>query len=316
MMKIYSEEKNITGLQLAQNQITENCIATIGFFDGIHLGHKFILSKLKERAKKKGLESLVITMWQHPQLYFGKDIKLLSSFQEKIDCLKKLDIDNLVILNFNQELANTNSKDFIEKILKNRFKISEILLGYNNNFGCDFSKNINFNDFDIPIERLEKFVSEKGEKISSSEIRKLLANGEIEKANEFLDYKYSLYGTVEHGFKIGKEIGFPTANVLLDEKDKLIPKNGVYATETSFDNIKYYKSLLYVGNRPSFNGEKLTIENHILNFDGNVYGKKISIRIFKKIRDEIKFPDKSMLIDQLKKDINTTKIFFESSLTL
>lgn len=251
-------------------------------------------------------------MWQHPQIFFGNSVKLLSSLEEKINILNNFGIDNLIILNFNKELANKSSKEFIENILKDKFKISELMLGYNNNFGCDFNNKLNLDDYNIPILRLKKFSLKNEEKISSSEVRKLIEIGNIEKANELLNYNYIISGTVEHGFEIGRTLGFPTANIIIDEKEKLIPPYGVYISKTSFDNMDFLESLLYIGIRPSFNCNLLTIENHILNFNDDLYNKKISIKIFKKIRDDIKFTNKTMLINQLKNDINTTKLFFEN----
>jgi riboflavin kinase/FMN adenylyltransferase len=311
-LRIYSDIPDIFEKTQNLKQVPANCVATVGFFDGIHCGHKYLIEKLKTNAKQENTKELIITMWEHPAIFFHKNIQLLTTLEEKLTLLSTLKVESLIILNFNAELANKTSKNFIKEFLIEKFKIKKLILGYNNSFGKKDDSQIENTNL-IPIIKIDKYISENGDKISSSEIRKLIEQGNIAKANDFLGYKFNLSGIVSKGFGNGHTIGFPTANIANIEKNKIIPGTGVYITETRIENqTKNFPSITNIGYRPTFNGEKITIENHILDFDQNIYNKKITIKLLNKIRNEIKFNLKEELILQLLKDKEDAKIFFNN----
>lgn len=308
-MQIFSNINNLQIAVKALEAIPKHSVATIGFFDGIHLGHKFLLKNLQETAQQEKTEEVVITMWQHPAIFFNRDLKLITTLEEKIRIFEKLNIKNLAILKFDENLSQQTSKEFVEQFLLEKLYLKELLLGYNNSFGSDKNKNIkDFNQ--IKITRLEKFLYNNSEKISSSEIRKLIEKGDVEKTFQYLGHPFELSGTVKEGFQIGRKLGFPTANIENIDSYKIIPANGVYITLTKFENSeKYFPSILNIGKRPTFNGKQNTIENHILNFDENIYNKNITIKFFKKIRNEQKFDNEDDLKKQVQKDIQEAKLY-------
>ncbi len=297
-MKIYT---NIN------EKIIKNCVATIGFFDGVHNGHKYIIEQVQNSAKKRGVEDLIISLWPHPNIIFKKPIELLSTYEEKIELFKRFNVKNLLFFEFNNKTAQMSKKDFVQDILINKLNISELLVGYNNSFG---NKELNKDDEDINIttSRLEKMLYNDKE-VNSSIIRKLLKNGQVDDAGELLGYFYKLSGTIVSGYRNGRKIGFPTANISVNDKMKLIPDKGVYIVEALIED-KWYPAMLNIGNRPSFNGTTESIELHIPNFSSNLYNKELTIRFRKKIRDEKQFSNIELLIKQLHKDKQQTMDFF------
>lgn len=298
-MKIYT---NIN------ENIPNNCVATIGFFDGLHLGHKFLIEQVKSQSISKGKQELIISLWPHPSYLFNRPLKLLSTYNEKIGLFEKLGVKNLLMLNFTVEISKMSRVEFTNQVLIDKLKVSELVMGFNNSFGKkeEFQEAYNLA---IPVKTLRKYFLEKDTEVNSSIIRQLLNLGQIENANSLLDYKYSISGTVVSGYQIGRKIGFPTANIGNIDKTKLIPANGVYICQVLIDK-KIHPAMLNIGNRPSFNGSSLSMEFHIPDFDANLYNKEITIEFIKKIRDEKKFENIDNLVIQLKKDKETTLAYF------
>jgi riboflavin kinase/FMN adenylyltransferase len=281
----------------------------------VHKGHKQILEILRNKARFTGGESLVVTLWPHPRvvLYPGKEIKLLNTIEEKITLLEKAGIDHLFVIPFNTEFAKLTAQQFIKKILIDEIGMQSLILGYDNHFGHnkegdfqvvkEFAGQLHFEIVHPPA------VFEADVKISSTTIRVFLEMGEVEKAANFLGYQYSLTGKVVLGRKLGRSIGFPTANIEPDNI-KMLPRVGVYAVWVYIGNEKY-RGMMNIGFRPTI--EKLllhkTLEVHIINYNSNLYEKEITVTFAYRLRDEIKFSGIDELKSQLDKDkVNTIQI--------
>ncbi len=290
-------------------KIPKNCVASIGFFDGVHIGHKYLIKQLQERADTKGVEELLISLWPHPSILFNRPIKLLSTLEEKTELFKSLNIKNVLFLDFTHKIASMSKYDFTKEILQTKLNISELIMGYNNSFG---SKNNNLidnkNEINLKISKLGKTIIAKKD-VNSSIIRDLIQNGNVEDAEILLGYSYYISGKIVSGYQIGRKIGFPTGNLDKISDIKLIPQNGVYIIEV-LTNGKWHPAMLNIGTRPSFDGKQKSIEFHILNFNADLYNKDITIRFRKKIREEIKFKNTDALISQLKADKDETIKFF------
>ena len=279
-------------------------IATIGSFDGIHIGHKKILQTLTKIAKKNNGKSILITFWPHPRYVLKKnnDFKLLTSLDEKIKLFEKNKIDILYIVDFSLKFSKVSANKFIENILLEKLKINCLLIGYNNNFGKNREGNIRYLEennkkFDIDIISIPKQSVEKIS-ISSTKIREYLNDGKISSANRLLGRKYSINGKVVRGNGIGRKINFPTANIEIDEPKKLLPKSGVYAVEVIL-NRKIYLGMLNIGYNPTIKNEKKSIEVNIFEFSEDIYNNKISINFIRRIRNEKKFKNLNELKKQL-----------------
>ena len=279
-------------------------IATIGSFDGIHIGHKKILQTLTKIAKKNNGKSILITFWPHPRYVLKKnnDFKLLTSLDEKIKLFEKNKIDILYIVDFSLKFSKVSANKFIENILLEKLKINCLLIGYNNNFGRNREGNIRYLEenkkkFDIDIISIPKQSVDKIS-ISSTKIREYLNNGKISSANRLLGRKYSINGKVVRGNGIGRKINFPTANIEIDEPKKLLPKSGVYAVEVIL-NKKIYLGMLNIGYNPTIKNEKKSIEVNIFEFSEDIYNNKISINFIRRIRNEKKFKNLNELKKQL-----------------
>ena len=282
-------------------------IATIGSFDGIHIGHKKILQTLTKIAKKNNGKSILITFWPHPRYVLKKnnDFKLLTSLDEKIKLFEKNKIDILYIVDFSLKFSKVSANKFIENILLEKLKINCLLIGYNNNFGRNREGNIRYLEenkkkFDIDIISIPKQSVDKIS-ISSTKIREYLNNGKINSANRLLGRKYSINGKIVKGNGIGRKINFPTANIEIDEPKKLLPKSGVYAVEVIL-NKKIYLGMLNIGYNPTIKNEKKSIEVNIFEFSEDIYNNKISINFIRRIRNEKKFKNLNELKKQLIKD--------------
>lgn len=289
--------------------IPKDCLVTIGIFDGVHLGHRFLLQKLVETANDSGKPHLVITLWPHPGIFFGRDLKLLNTLDEKINLFSKIGIENLLILNFTNEISGMSTVEF-SNLFKQKFNISAILKGYNNSFGSkSFQKNNQIAE--VETITLQEFKHPEFEKISSTRIRNCLNSGDILSANKMLGYEYCLSGEVISGYKIGRKLGFPTANIGNIAEYKLLPKVGVYAVKVKISGEEYI-AMLNIGYRPSFGDNKLSIEFHIPGFNRNIYGEKVEIIFHAWLRDEIKYQDINELIKQLERDKNDTLRYFNN----
>lgn len=269
-------------------------VLTLGTFDGVHLGHQSILNKIIESAKHADEESLVLTFFPHPRMILEQDsdIKLLNTIQEKADLLNKLGVDFLVIQKFDNSFSQLSPEDFVKQILVDIFNVKKIIIGYDHRFGKNraadindliaFGERYNFDVEEISAEEIDNV------SISSTKIRSALQQGNILLANEFLGYEYFLNGIVKKGRQLGRTIGYPTANVYVDEKYKLIPAIGVYAAYAIVDEVKYF-GMVNVGTNPTIGENPLTIEINIFDFDEDIYDKQITIGFVDKIRDQQKF---------------------------
>ena len=285
-------------------------VATIGFFDGVHTGHLFLLNKLKEIARWKEKKTLVITFENHPRvtLQNGYLPPLLTTREEKIRLLGEMGIDACLMLPFTQETANYTAKDFFEKILSEQLRINTLLTGYDHRFGKNRAET--FADyllygkkFGISVENAG-FYSGDESRLSSSRIRQLLQAGKIADANKLLGYRYCLSGKVVEGYHIGAKIGFPTANLSLFDERKLIPAKGAYAVLVSVKRA-FYKGMLNIGCRPTIgNSDEKSIEVHIIDFDSSIYSEQLEVFFVDKIRDEQRFNTIEELTLQLRKDKN------------
>ena len=300
ILKIIKEIKDID---------LKNPVVTIGTFDGVHEGHKEIIGNLKKSAKEINGETVVVTFEPHPRtvLYIsGKPIYLLNSYNEKLGLLEKSGIDNLVIINFTSEFSKINYKDFIKEIIIEKIKAKKLIIGYDHHFGYNREGNFDYlnelsKQFNFEVEKIQPHLVNY-KPVSSSKIREMLAERRITYANEFLGYDYMISGKVVEGNKIGREIGFPTANIQVDEPNKLVTADGVYAVRVSVEN-KIYKGMLNIGMRPTLNFNSRTIEVNIFDFNEDIYGKDIRVFFKERIRNEMKF----LNIDSLKEQINKDK---------
>ncbi len=308
-MKIYRNINNFNA---------KNPVVTIGTFDGVHLGHIRIFDQLKEKAKQTGGETVVVTFWPHPRFVLGKDadnIKMINTLDEKIKLIGEQGINHLIIIRFTKDFAKLSSCDFIEKYLYEKLKIKALIVGYDHHFGKDRDGSFDVLKscaqlYNFSIEKVAPFEID-NVTISSTLIRKAIHEGEIEKANRYLAKKYFFSGTIVSGKKIGRNLGFPTANIKISENYKLIPACGVYAVEVELKGLRYY-GMLNIGYRPTVNADKTnrSIEVHILNFKGDIYNADIRVYFYKKIRNEIKFRSLDRLKQQLIKDKSVISKYF------
>lgn len=289
-------------------------MVTIGIFDGVHLGHVEILKRIKDLAFTYHGESVVITLWPHPRFVLQPDndhLKLLASLNEKIALIQKHGIDNLIILPFTRQLANMSYDAFVREYIVGVIKARHIVVGFNHHFGKDRKgsfENLSIiaGELGIHAERLPQVIID-DLNISSSEIRHMLEEGQIESANKALGYSYFITGIVTSGNQIGRQLGYPTANIQPEETKKLLPRNGVYAVQIEL-NQKLYKGMLSIGVRPTIELEKhdRVIEVHIFDFNENIYDHEITVIFNQWVRNEIKFQNLHELklqMDQDKMDI-------------
>lgn len=282
-------------------------VLTLGTFDGVHIGHSTILSKLTKQAEEKNLESIVLTFFPHPRMVLQKDsdIKLLNTIVEKKLLLEKLGVNNLIIHPFSQEFSRLSAEEFVKEILVDQLNIKKIIIGYDHRFGRNRTATIDDliefgNVYDFEVEQIT--AEEINEvTISSTKIRNALLDGNVTLANTFLGYNYFLSGEVVKGKQIGRTINFPTANIEVDEDYKLIPKDGVYIVSSNIDNKTYF-GMMNIGNRPTLSDKNHSLEVHFFDLNKTLYNKKITISFLQRIRDEIKFDSITDLKEQLEKD--------------
>lgn len=292
---------------LQEFNCNKKTVVTIGTFDGVHLGHQKIIDKIILNAKESSCESLILTFFPHPRMVLKgeSDIKLLNTIDEKIVLLQKMGLQNLIIQTFDTEFSELSAEEFIEKMLLNRLNIQKIIIGHDHRFGKNRSANIDdlilfgakygFEVEEIPAETINEV------SVSSTKIRNAILAGNIPLANEYLGYEYFLTGTVLQGRQLGRTIGFPTANIHIDENYKLIPKTGVYIVK-SILNGKTVFGMMNIGTRPTVGGESLSIEVHYLNFQEDLYAQKITVSLLQYVRGEQKFGSVALLQEQLEKD--------------
>lgn len=285
-------------------------MVTIGTFDGVHIGHQKVIARLKEFAQEHGGESVIFTFYPHPRLVTRpeeSDLRLLSTLEEKKKLFAKSGIDHLIIFPFTKSFADLRYSEFVKQILIEKMKLHCLVVGYDHRFGKNREGSYEYlkecaSQYGFKIEKLEALLIDEAN-VSSTRIRKDLQEGEIEKANRYLGYSYTLHGTVVEGERVGRKLGFPTANIEASDPHKLIPGYGVYAVEVMLDNKKY-QGMLNIGTRPTFNknADNRSIEVHIFDFEGDIYKKEITLIFIGKIREEQKFNGIEALTEQLKKD--------------
>lgn len=285
------------------------CVATIGFFDGVHRGHQFLIANVMEEARKADLKSLVITFDRHPRQVLSQNYqpRLLTTLDRKLQMLSLTGVDNVAVLHFTKEMATLSAKDFMQQILHDRLNVRELITGYDNRFGHNRAES--FDDYvdygkEMGIKVLQSApFSLGGIKVSSSLIRSFLEGGEVEMAAHCLGRPYGLSGMVVKGFQQGRKLGFPTANLDTEDSGLLIPKGGVYAVKASVDDHqRLMPAMMDIGTRPTYGGTKLSLEVNILNFHGYLYGKPLSVQFVKRVRDDIKFNSIEALAAQIQKD--------------
>ena len=282
-------------------------VATIGFFDGVHLGHRFLIQQVKVAATQTGWQSSIITFPVHPRQVIQSEFQpqLLSSPEEKIELLASTGVNNCILLPFTRELSQLTAYEFMQ-LLYDKYKVRMLVIGYDHRFGHNRAET--FEDYcrygrelGIHIMQASAYTQEQ-DKVSSSAIRRALQTGDIRTATKFLGYHYYLEGTVVDGYKVGRKIGFPTANLRVDFPNKLIPSIGVYAVYVYVNGGKY-KGMLNIGYRPTINnGTDLSIEVHILDFEGDIYHQKMRIEFIDFLRPEEKFNSVDELVLQMQKD--------------
>ncbi len=333
-MKIYH--------QLADFKKLNNAVVTIGTFDGVHYGHQKIIKRLCELAKSSGGESVILTFFPHPRMIIdpeNQDLKLINTIKEKAEILANLGIDHLIITPFTRDFSNLSPAEYIQNILVDTIGTKQIIVGYDHRFGKDrkggmaelvaLSQTYQYNIEEIPEQDINDVA------VSSTKIRKALLAGDVALAATYLGYYFSISGPVIKGDKIGRTIGFPTANIFVEETYKLIPSDGIYAVtiemeEGEMQNGKgkmesetsqltthnpqpvTYKGMAYIGQRPTINGMTRNIEVNIFDFNREIYGQQIKMNFLKFLRHDVKFTGLETLTQQLRQDKLDTLAFFES----
>ncbi len=284
-------------------------IVTIGTFDGVHFGHKKILNRLKEIKTNNNQKTIVFTFSPHPRSVLfpeQNDLQILTTNNEKIQLIENLGIDILVIYPFTKEFAQIEPLKFIKEILVEKLKLKKLVIGYDHKFGKNRKGDINtfkneatgfgFEVEEIPVQEINEL------NVSSTRIRKALFDGDVKQAKTYLGHSYTLHGEVIHGKKLGRTIGFPTANLLIKDKDKLIPKNGVYFVEVKVDQSEYF-GMMNIGTNPTTDSDlNIKSEVNIFNFNEEIYGKEVEVRFLDRIRDEEKFNTVEELVNTIKTD--------------
>lgn len=283
--------------------------ATIGFFDGVHCGHRYLIGRVIDEARADGLASMVITFARHPRQVIDTHYvpRLLSTPEMKIERLAETGIDRCTVLDFDRRMAALTAREFMIHILSSRLNVRKLIIGYDNRFGHDRSESID--DYcaygrTLGIEVVKSCgITVDGIRVSSSVIRNAIERGDLTEANRCLGYAYTLSAHVSHGFRNGHRLGFPTANLDMDEVCQLLPQIGVYATRVRIEGeCELHSAMTSVGTRPTFDGTRLSVETYILDFDADLYGRKIEVAFLKRIRGEKKFADLQQLRTQMADD--------------
>lgn len=318
MKTIYYHIEDKSKVAAATEEQLQPCVATIGFFDGVHRGHQFLLQQLVNTARQTGLASMAITFDEHPRKVLQSDYQpeMLSTLDSKLLLLSKTKVDNAVVLHFDRAMAALSAREFMQQVLHNRLNVKKLIIGYDHRFG--HNRKETFEDYvrygkEIGIEviRNEAYQID-GINISSSVIRAFLKEGEIEMANRCLGYGYTLIGKVVNGYHEGRKLGFPTANLDISNLGQLIPAPGVYAVKVRMEHTMVWKhGMMNIGTRPTFNGKQLSLETHIFNFEGDIYNQLLLVSFVRRIRGEQKFESPEELAAQLKEDEQVIIDLFE-----
>jgi len=299
-MRIYHNIDEFTRLK--------NAVVTIGTFDGVHVGHRKIISGIKDLADETGGETVLLTFFPHPRMILhpeDESLKMINTINEKAEMLEQIGIDHLIITPFSRDFSNQSPEDYIRDVLVNKIGTKKIVIGYYHGFGndrpggfADLQRLGPVYGFDI-VEIPEQDISEVA--ISSTRVREALLNGAIELANAFLGYPFFITGTVVRGDQIGRQIGYPTANIVIDEKYKLIPLDGIFAVKVKTGDT-IYNGMAYIGTRPTINGVTRNIEVNIFDFDKEIYNEQIRMEFYHFIRGDMKFASLDELKEQIRKD--------------
>jgi riboflavin kinase/FMN adenylyltransferase len=282
-------------------------VLTIGTFDGVHLGHQKILKRVGDLSKKKKIKSAVLTFFPHPRMVLeqNKSIKLLNTIKERAALLSNFGIDEICIKTFTKDFANLSARDYVKSILVDELNTKQIVIGYDHHFGKNRTANIDdlkgfAKEFDFEIEEILAQDIE-DVTVSSTKIRNALDNGDVKLANAYLGYNYFLTGKVIRGHSIGKTIGFPTANIFIEEDYKLIPKDGVYVIKAEINNSLVF-GMMNIGSNPTIDNKPRSIEVHFFNFSDDIYKEQLKIEILSRLRNEHKFKSLQLLQKQLGQD--------------
>ena len=311
----------VTLHNISEFQKGEKTFVTIGTFDGVHFGHQRILEKLVSDAKNAGKKSILLTFFPHPRMVLQKDssLELINTIEERKNLLAKTGLDYLIIHPFSKEFSRLTALAFVRDILVNQFNVSKLCIGYDHHFGKnregnitqlqEYSKLYDFDIEEIPAQDIDDV------SVSSTKIRKALAEGNVKTANTYLGYSFMLNGNVVNGKQLGGKIGFPTANIDVEEAYKLIPKTGVYVVRSTIkDEIIY--GMMNIGKRPTVDGKHQTIEVHFFDFNQDLYEQSLTVELLYFLRDEHKFDSVEHLISQLQKDEIQARDFIANSLYL
>ena len=288
----------------------KNAVVTIGTFDGVHLGHRKIISRIKELADASGGETVILTFFPHPRMILhpeDESIKLINTINEKAQLLEQLGVDHLIITPFSRDFSNQTAEDYIRDILVNKIGTKKIVIGYDHRFGKDrhgdlndllqFAPVYNFEVIEIPEQDIHDVA------VSSTRVRQALLDSNVDLANEFLGYPFFITGKVTRGDQIGRQIGYPTANIVIEENYKLIPGDGIFAVKVEVDGT-LFNGMAYIGTRPTINGVRRNIEVNIFDFDKEIYYKQIRMDFHHFVRGDMKFEG----LDKLKEQIALDKI--------
>lgn len=307
-MRVFRDLENLPGFA--------NSVVTIGTFDGVHRGHQKLVARINQLAKSCGGESIIVTFHPHPRLVINpqdKTLRLLSTIDEKINLLESYGVDNLVIVPFSRDFSEQPAETYVEDFLVKRFQPKYMVIGYDHKFGKDRSGGLpllqelkgkfNYELEEIPAQEIDDLT------VSSTKIRNALLNAEVKLATDLLGHNYTLSGTVVKGLQNGRKLGYPTANILVNDEYKLIPRTGIYAVKVHYAN-EVYGGMLSIGYNPTFDGKEMTVEVNILNFNKDVYGEQLTLEFIDYIRPEKKFDS----LDELIKAIDNDKVVIEAIL--
>ncbi|MBR1933175.1 MAG: bifunctional riboflavin kinase/FAD synthetase [Prevotella sp.] len=288
--------------------------ATIGFFDGVHRGHRSLIGQLKQAARERGLQTMVITFAQHPRQVVQPEWQpqLLTTLEEKAHFIEETGIDVLVVLRFDRQMAALSAHDFMQRVLRDELGVQLLLTGYDNRFG--HNREEGFQDYqrygrEMGIEVLcGQPYSEDGLRFSSSVVRQLIGDGRMAEAARCLGRPYTVTGRVVHGEQIGRTLGFPTANIRVEQAGRLLPANGVYAVSVRpAESEQTYSGVMNIGMRPTFSGHERTLEVNIFDFIGNLYDRQLTVAFIERLREERHFDSPAALTEQMKKDAEAAK---------
>lgn len=295
----------------------DSSVVTIGTFDGVHIGHRKIITRLVNTGKQEGLKSVILTFFPHPRMVLQKDskIKLINTIEERRYILESSGLDFLLIKEFTKKFSRLTAEDFVKELLVDKLNAKKVIIGYDHRFGRNrnadiqdlkaFGKKYNFEVEEISAQDIDDVA------VSSTKVRKALNEGDVVKANAYLGYNFMLTGTVTKGKSLGRQLNFPTANIHIAETYKLIPKQGSYIAKANIKGVTVY-GMMNIGMNPTVNGKKETVEVHFFDFNADIYDKTIQIEILERIRDEKKFESVEALKEQLNKDKETALAFISN----